>query len=356
MTVDRRQFVTTLLVSGAAAAVPANASEIVDSQKQTSSTPEREGWNSTVDFRYAPHHSQATICFPDDHYKSIVGLAGDLRYEFPKALLVGMEDFGLVIEFSLAGFQDDKILRQWIESPNVPIVHTVVDRPGATMEIVSFATRHGSEGRVDNVLLKIRSKSGTVAVTPKLRIRTCEKLALADYDSPVATAIYQENKVPLLVGAKIGESKGRCVWWEEAGFTLYLPHAETSPENEAQYFIRIPQEKQSAEMLRANLQQPEMLLAEVREFWSKWKPFGETGWSYPDRHGEFLTVCARNIQQAREEKNGRLVFQVGPTVYRGLWIVDGNFMLEAARYLGYDREADDGLRAEWAKQVDTGQG
>lgn len=355
MTVDRRQFVTTLLVSGAAAAVPATASEIAGSQKQTSSTPEHEGWNTIVDFRYAPHHSQATICFPDDHYKSIVGQAGDLRYQFPKALMVGMEDFGLVIGFSLAGFQDDKILRQWIESPNVPIVHTLVDRPAATMEILSFATRHGSEGRVDNVLLKIRAKNGTVAVTPKLQIRTCEKLALEDYDSPVATAIYPESKLPLLVGAKIGESKGRCVWWEEAGFTLYLPHAEASPESEARYFIRIPQEKQSAEMLRQNLQQPEMLLTEVREFWSKWRPFGETDWSYPGRHGEFVTVCARNIQQAREEKNGRLVFQVGPTVYRGLWIVDGNFLLEAARYLGYDREADDGLRAEWAKQVDTGQ-
>ena len=38
-------------------------------------------------------------------------------------------------------------------------------------------------------------------------------------------------------------------------------------------------------------------------------------------------------------KNGRLNFQVGPTVYRGLWVVDGHFLLEAARYLGYDAEA-----------------
>jgi hypothetical protein len=53
--------------------------------------------------------------------------------------------------------------------------------------------------------------------------------------------------------------------------------------------------------------------------------------------GEFLTACARNILQARERKNGKLTFQVGPTVCRGLWVVDGNFILEAARYLGYDR-------------------
>jgi hypothetical protein len=78
-------------------------------------------------------------------------------------------------------------------------------------------------------------------------------------------------------------------------------------------------------------------------------------WSYPGKAGEFLTSCARNIQQAREVKDGRLVFQVGPTVYRNLWIVDGNFLLEAARYLGYDKEADDGLLSEWAKQMPSGQ-
>jgi hypothetical protein len=356
MTIDRREFVTALVVSGAAATVPAAAVEALTTpaSRQAHSSA-HEAWNTEIDFRYAPHHSQATICFPDDHLKSIVGQAGDLRYQFPNALLVGMEDFGLVVEFSLAGFQDDKIVRQWIESPSVPIVHTLVDRSAATMEIISFATRHAAEGRVDNVLLKIKSKSGKIAVTPKLHIRTCAKLGLEDYDSPIATAIYQDTKTPLLVGAKIGESRGRCVWWEEAGFTLYLPHAEAAPETEAQYFIRLPLENQTAAVLSERLQDPGSLLAEVREFWSQWKPFGQTSWSYPKKHGEFLTACARNIQQAREEKNGRLVFQVGPTVYRGLWIVDGNFLLEAARYLGYDREADDGLRAEWAKQVDTGQ-
>jgi hypothetical protein len=45
-----------------------------------------------------------------------------------------MENFASVVEFSLAGFQDDKILRQWIESPAVPIVHTLIDRPAATRQ------------------------------------------------------------------------------------------------------------------------------------------------------------------------------------------------------------------------------
>jgi hypothetical protein len=38
-----------------------------------------------------------------------------------------------------------------------------------------------------------------------------------------------------------------------------------------------------------------------------------------------------------------------------MWIVDGNFLLEAERYLGYDQAADEGLRSEWSKQAQSGQ-
>jgi len=38
-----------------------------------------------------------------------------------------------------------------------------------------------------------------------------------------------------------------------------------------------------------------------------------------------------------------------------LWVVDGNFILEAARYLGYDKDAAEGLRTTWSKQLDSGQ-
>jgi hypothetical protein len=268
-----------------------------------------------------------------------------------------MENFGMVIEFSLAGLQDDKILRQWTESPAVPIVHTLIDRPAATFELIAFATRHAGEGRVDNVLLSIKSKSktGRVAVVPKIRIRTFERLELESYTVPTATVRAQGSKSPLLVAAQLNNNLGSCMLWEEEGFTLYLPHGEAAEEVSARYFVRLPQENQSAETLGEHLRSVEVLLAEAREFWRNWKPFGTTNWSFPGRHGEFLTACARNIQQAREVKNDRLVFQVGPTQYRGLWIVDGNFLLEAARYLGYDQATDEGLRSEWSKQAESGQ-
>lgn len=354
MTLDRRQFVTALLASGAAAAVPAPSIEA--NPRSPSITASRATPpNTNIDFRFAPHHQQSTICFPDDPNKTIVGQAGDLRYGFTRSLSAGMENFGTVVEFSLAGFQDDRILRQWTESPAVPIVHTLIDRPAATFELIAFATRHVGEGRIDNVLLSIKSKTGAVAVVPKIHIRTCEPLELESYMVPTATVRAQGSKSPLLVATQLNSNLGTCMLWQEQGFTLYLPHGEAAMETPARYFVRFPQENQSAETLTEHLHDPEMLLNEAREFWSHWKPFGTTNWSYPGRHGEFLTACARNIQQAREVKNDRLVFQVGPTQYRGLWIVDGNFLLEAARYLGYDQAADEGLRSEWSKQAESGQ-
>jgi hypothetical protein len=352
--VNRREFVSGLLVSGALAR-PIAPPDTASKNSEPHSVTHAGGERTPVDFRYAPHRSQSTICFPDDPNKTIVGQNGDLRYGFTPGSLAGMENFATVVEFSLAGFQDDQAVRQWIEAPGLPVVHTLIDRPAAKLELIAFATRHGDEGRVDNVLMSIKSKTGSVAVVPKVHIRTCEKLELDDYSASVATVIFHESKVPLLVATKLGKAVGGYVGWEEGGFTLYLPHGEATVEREARYFFRLPQEKQDSAILAERLQDPETLLGETREFWTQWKAFGTTEWSYPNKHGEFLSACARNIQQARETKNGRLVFQVGPTAYRGLWIVDGNFLLEAARYLGYDKEADQGLRSEWSKQADTGQ-
>src|ERR1700751_3546531 len=185
MTLDRRQFVTALAVSSAAAVLPASAVE--NSSILTPQPPPANSQEAHVDFRFAPHHSQSTICFPDDSNKTIVGQAGDLRYGFHRSLSAGMENFSTVIEFSLAGVQNDKVLRQWTEAPRVPIVHTLIDRPAAAFEMIAFATQHAGEGRVDNVLLSVTSKKGAVAVMPKVHIRTCERLVLERYTVSKAT-------------------------------------------------------------------------------------------------------------------------------------------------------------------------
>jgi len=351
---SRRKFLGGLLASGAATAATTRAECASDGLHLGANSETANIDVAEVDFRYAPRVSQAAICFPDDPHKSVVGQAGDLRYSFADGLQVGMEDFATVCSFSLAGMQDDRVVRQWLEAPNIPIVHTIIERPTATLELMAFATRHGNEGRVDNVLMTILPKRTPLAAIPRIHLRTC--LSLKQTSGPPTIAVSEKGtNMPFLLAAKLAPALDFATFWEEAGYTLYLPHGEASKSNPLQYFIRFPQEKQSVEALQEMLRQPDVLAEEVREFWRQWKPFGSVAWSYPGKCGEFLTACARNIQQAREVKNGKLVFEVGPTVYRNLWIVDGNFILEAARYLGYDKEADEGLLSEWAKQLPSGQ-
>ena len=62
----------------------------------------------------------------------------------------------------------------------------------------------------------------------------------------------------------------------------------------------------------------------------------------------------RNIWQAREIKQGLPAFQVGPTCYRGLWIVDGAFLLEAAAMLGAGDQARGGVAYELTHQKPDG--
>ncbi len=57
-----------------------------------------------------------------------------------------------------------------------------------------------------------------------------------------------------------------------------------------------------------------------------------------------LDSSIRNIYQAREIKDGLPAFQVGPTCYRGLWVVDGSFLLEAMTYLGRANETRAGIQ------------
>jgi hypothetical protein len=82
-------------------------------------------------------------------------------------------------------------------------------------------------------------------------------------------------------------------------------------------------------------------------------PFGRV--QVPDAGIQGLVDSSiRNIWQAREIKQGLPAFQVGPTCYRGLWIVDGSFLLEAAAMVGAGQEARNGVDYELTFQKPDG--
>ena len=361
--IDRRTFLqNSFLTSGAAAAlitgIDAPLTRAAGSANPGSARDKRQpAFDTTVDFRFSPQDFQSTICFPDDPAKTVVGKWGDLRYDFPPIddIFPGFGQFGTIVEFTLAGGRKDVWVEQKMEAPGIPILHTIINRPSATVELVCFASRREHEGRVDNVLMEIRARNQDVPAAPLVRIRSCRDYRLKPKNGIVTEVLRAPDERPWMIAIPLDSQAHDHDWYlEEGGYCLALEHGTATRNRPLRYFFRIPQ-PDSAVVAGASVD-PEQLLAEVRAWWRQWRPFrGSVQWSLPSVTGDFLTACARNIQQAREQKDGRLVFQVGPTVYRGLWIVDGNFLLEAARYLGFDEEADQGLLAEWKLQVPSGQ-
>jgi hypothetical protein len=310
-----------------------------------------------VDFRFAPADFQSTICFPDDPDKTVLGKRGDLRYDFPADIFASIDQFGTIVEFGLAGMGDETWRDQKMEGPGVPIVHTRRERPAASLELIAFATRRDGEGRVDNVLMEIRAKSGAVIASPLIHIRSCRNYRLGKNSGATSNICREDEETPWMVCIPQNAlpETGDMAWrMDESGYELYLEHGIATADQPLRYLFRFPQKGSTG--IPDSSVPPEDLLEGVRASWRNWHAFGGVvDWSLPDVKGDFLVACARNIQQAREVKDGMLVFEVGPTVYRGMWIVDGNFLLESARYLGYDEAADKGLLSEWNQQVASGQ-
>lgn len=132
--------------------------------------------------------------------------------------------------------------------------------------------------------------------------------------------------------------------------TLFFEERILAPGQEYRVLLTLHQDK------NASAQTPESIASRERDravkYWQQVDlPYDRI--NVPDADvQDLLDACIRNIYQAREIKEGRPAFQVGPTCYRGTWAADGPFILEAVTYLGRARETRAGLE----QQVDQDQG
>lgn len=99
----------------------------------------------------------------------------------------------------------------------------------------------------------------------------------------------------------------------------------------------------TAEAAPITVSEARQLRSRAQRFWQKADlPYDRI--RVPDAGIQALvdsSIC--NIYQAREIKRGLPAFQVGPTCYRGLWVVDGSFLMEAVTFLGRTTEARNGI-------------
>ena len=362
---DRRDFLGGVLATGATLAT--SALPVAEAQQpaaaQASSPhagPTPEPGSTPIDFRYAPLLRQTAFCFPDDSYKSLIDQAGQLLYGYGSAPTESF--FALKVGFGLNGMQTLAVLSQQIENPAVPILRTELEYPGVSVVLTTFATNEGGEGRVDNVIFEVTPRSSApVNIEPLIEIESLEKFDFEAKDGSFAL-LGRSSREALLVGKVLGsgsqarEGGGMLDGETDRGQKLVLHRGQASKAISYRVFFRFPQAKQETAPVVAGLSDPEHCLEGCRAFWRSFSLLRPpASWTIPERQGQFVEACARNILQAREVRDGKLTFQVGPTCYRGLWVVDGNFILEAARYMGYDKDALKGLRTTWSRQLDTGQ-
>jgi len=363
--INRRAFLSGVAATGAAlAASPLPQSVAAQPAANASSSPHdnppSESSHDVIDFRYAPLLRQTAFCFPDDPYKSLLNQAGELLYEYPSGASALF--FALKIGFALDGMNTATVLSQQLESPSIPIVRTTLTYPGVSMLLITFATNDAGEGRVDNVIVEVTPHSAvTLNIEPLIDFDTLEKFDLEERDGMISVLRRPQRQV-LLVG-KVLENNAPSTGHTAAlhnstdrSEQLAFHRGQASKAHPWRAFFRFPLAQQDASPAIAALAHPEKCLESCRAFWKSWSAtLAPVAMTVPGRQGEFVQACARNILQAREVRDGKLTFQVGPTCYRGLWVVDGNFILEAARYLGHDKEAMEGLRTTWAGQLPNGQ-
>ena len=287
-----------------------------------------------VDFRYSPPEWQTAICLPDDPQKTLVDKSGELLYHYRK----GGREFGTRISVEVVG--NAVWQKQDLYSPRVPVVQT--HRAADGLQIVEDAftvTSLTNNSHQDLILVRVANLGAdSRVISPKLIVdTTCgfqfagQRVVMDGHDTVSASLEMLELAA---------EKKSRRV--------IQLESRMIAPGKSLEFCVLYGGGTTSASS--ATIKQAINARKKAIAFWEQAPlPYGRI--QVPDAGIQALVDSSiRNIWQAREIKNGLPAFQVGPTVYRGLWIVDGAFLLEAATLLGAGDQARNGVLYELTHQ------
>ncbi|MFH1070402.1 MAG: hypothetical protein V1794_12355 [Candidatus Glassbacteria bacterium] len=309
----------------------------------------------TADFRYAPCWWQSSICLPDDRQKTLVGDDGSLLYDYTRNARVS---FGPYADFTIriqAGIQSrTEWAGQQLYSARVPLVRTF--RRAGALEITeeafalapplawagpdSFplgADTHGQPiyGPPRNDLLVIGYRNaGTepVTFTPHLAV---ESLHWAERSGAGRFRVGEATEI--VTAAPVMTFRN---WNNRA--VIELEPVRLAPGDTALRCFAVARGR-TLPQVDSLIADPFSLRSQAVSYWEGLDlPYGRI--TVPDSTVQaVLESSIRNIYQAREIRNGLPAFQVGPSVYRGLWVVDGSFLLEAVTFLGREAEARSGI-------------
>lgn len=289
-----------------------------------------------IDFRYAPAHAQVCIGLVDDVHKTIVRDDGSINWGFDgrnalnyyrsynekQHAVQTLDEVNRGFSYRVRPtiLHRDRLLslRQDFGKASAAIVETIEDWEACTFSWKAFAWKTEAGARVDVILYRLTLKDSFKTTRSGAALQSLGQ-ALPEgkvlYAPRQKTVSFSDEELPFLHAGEMLEG---------AWFILQDGAME---ENEA------------------TLENAKRALSWSESYWERICPFEKT-FSIPEPQiADMLSACGRNILQAREIKNGVYTYQVGPTEYRGLWMVDGHFLLESAHYMGRTQEAFAGVDA-----------
>ena len=321
--------------------------------------------NRVIDFRHAPPSRWTCISRPDDKFKTVIREDGALLYDYVQPIRNGRLQGGFHTEigFKLLVATPPLEVTQVSDDPQNSIVVTTLRYRFATLTLHSFGYAEPTGRRTDIVLWRIQATSGAkqfvagLAVAPIYHRYRSKKVTEYPIVDRIALEVSPTDvpaplPVPLVIALapdSFRRSGDPMDWYNFAAAYRLAPSGAVSRMavlDAGEVFegaVLIPQGHQALESLDYGWAR-KALVAE-RKFWKRQR-IPRLAIKVPDREVQnFLDACARNILQAREERDGLTEFQVGPTCYRNLWVCDGYYLLQTARYLGLDEDAECGTRA-----------
>jgi hypothetical protein len=314
-----------------------------------------------VDFRYAPDWHVTSICMPDDTWKTLVGPKGQLLYDYDDGVKGNFFAYangkGFQTVFNILADEGMKYESQKLYSPKVPIVETSATFNGLQIKQEAFAYSSAGLGgygkkqnwqerktapREDIVLTQITNNTNEVR-TFKPMVVVNSKLKVS-VDGSVVTV--NENN-HLFVSHQVNQVR------QNLGKEKTL--LEFSPiiiqPGDTQLFAAVYDNGQTSALTKRLSESPMKTILELQnirkniiDYWENDSPVPFGHISIPDQGVQgLIDASLRNIWQAREILDGKTSFQVGPTCYRGLWIVDGSFLLETSAMVDKGSDARDGI-------------
>ena len=315
-----------------------------------------------VDYRFAPQWAQTTPAFADDSFKTLVGPQGQLLYSFGDGKF--FDGFKTVVH--MLADESQKFEPAKLVSARVPavVLPSTLGREKSRVEQYIYSSAKGAvagtemthpltSDREDIVLTKVSNSSAAAkTIRPVVYVNSQFKVeAKGNVITIDSTKHFTMSRPAIRVRQNMTDLKtsvelepivipaGGEVWiagiYDNGLASELATRMEKSPES--------------------TLQEIPGNYAAVCRYWEETKqiPYGHI--IVPDAEIQnLLDASIRGIWQAREIVDGNISLQVGPTWYRGLWIVDGAFLSEATAMLGKGTEARAGIEYSLSFQREDG--